>query len=187
MDATLNQYLEQIENYLKPLAPAERADIIREIHSEMLELKDCQGLSPQQITARLGSPKELACAYLGDVITESFSFRFRKLGQVLAFYSLAGLGFLFFLPFVSVLSVGLLICAAVAPLAGLVNLIGALAGFDVPFIIFQLGSYTASPLASFPLSILLSVLLYLAGMGLWRVMMKYIRVLSARKRKLEHA
>ncbi len=48
MDATLNQYLEQIEKYLKPLSPTERADIIREIHSEMLELKDCQGLSPSR-------------------------------------------------------------------------------------------------------------------------------------------
>ena len=184
MDATLNRYLEQIETYLKPLAPAERADIIREIHSEMLELGDCQGLSPEQIITRLGSPKELASAYLGDSITENFSFSLNKLGKLLAFYSLAGLGFLFVLPFLSVLSVGLLISAAVAPLAGLVNLIGALTGFDVPFIVFQFGSYIPSPLASFPLSVVVSVLLYLTGMGLWRVMIKYIRILSARKRMM---
>ena len=85
MDATLNQYLEQIEKYLKPLSPTERADIIREIHREMLELKDCQGLSPQQITARLGSPKELASAYLGDSITENFSFLMPALYHMLWF------------------------------------------------------------------------------------------------------
>ena len=184
MDATLNQYLEQIEKYLTPLSPTERADIIREIHSEMLELKDCQGLSPQQITARLGSPKELASAYLGDSITENFSFSWNKLGKILAFYSLAGLGFMFFLPSISVLAVGLFLCAAVTPLAGLVNLIGALTGFDVPIIMFQIGPYTPSAIASFPLSILVSVVLYLAGMGLWRVMIKYIRVLSARQKML---
>lgn len=69
MDARLNDYLEQIEKNLKPLPVAERVDIVQEIKSEMQELQGT-GQTPEQIIHRLGEPRELARAYLGDMITK---------------------------------------------------------------------------------------------------------------------
>lgn len=40
MERILNNYLEKIEKYLKPLPVSERVDIVKEIKSEMLELQD---------------------------------------------------------------------------------------------------------------------------------------------------
>ena len=39
MDMTLNSYLKKVEKYLSPLPASERADIVKEIESEMLELQ----------------------------------------------------------------------------------------------------------------------------------------------------
>ena len=67
MEQTLEKYLEQIEKYLRPMAVSERIDVIREIKSEMQELQS-SGLSAQEILERLGAPKALARAYLGESI-----------------------------------------------------------------------------------------------------------------------
>lgn len=39
MEKILNDYLEKIEKYLKPLPVSERVDIVKEIKSEILELQ----------------------------------------------------------------------------------------------------------------------------------------------------
>ena len=64
MESILLNYLEKIDKYLKPLAAAERADIINEIKSEMLELEAKDKLTSAQIVERLGNPKELAKAWM---------------------------------------------------------------------------------------------------------------------------
>lgn len=64
LEKSLNEYLEKIEKYLKPMIVSERVDIVKEIKSEMLELQN-NGISTEQIIDRLGNPKELAKAYLG--------------------------------------------------------------------------------------------------------------------------
>ena len=53
----MNDYLEKIEKYLKPLPISERGDIVKEIKSEILELQS-DGKTAEQITGRLGNPKE---------------------------------------------------------------------------------------------------------------------------------
>ena len=95
METNLLNYLEKIDKYLKPIGAAERADIINEIKSEMQELEAKDKLSSEQIIERLGNPKELAGAYLGQSITKNDSFNLRKLCTIIIFYSLAGLGSVF--------------------------------------------------------------------------------------------
>lgn len=183
MDTILTSYLNRVDGYLKPLPAYERADIIKEIQSEMLELQRDQGLSSPEITARLGNPKELAQAYLGDTITATERFSWKQLRALLAFYSLAGFGGLFVLPFLSVLSVGLIFTGIIAPLAGLTMLAGALIGVEVPYVILQIGSYTPSPAAAFPISVVMGLVLFLAGRGLWKTMLLYIRMVSNARKK----
>ena len=74
MEKILNDYLEKIERYLKPLPISERVDIVKEIQSEIFELQS-NGKNAKEIMERLGNPKELAKAYLGDLIAKDTSFR----------------------------------------------------------------------------------------------------------------
>lgn len=183
MEKIMDDYLEKIEKYLRPLPASDRVDIVKEIKSEMVELEMKKELSPEQILEKLGNPKELAAAYLGDSLSKSKSFSMRKFAIVTAFYSLTGISGMFILPITSVLAAGLMFCGIVAPIAGLIKLIGYLLGFDVPFIIFQFGPYTPGPIVSFPLSVIAGVLLFLAGKGCWKLTLKYIRTVSVVKRK----
>lgn len=107
MDSLRNDYLNKIDKYLRPLPASERADIINEIKSQMMELEAEKRLSSDQIIQRLGNPKELAGA--------------------------------------------LLICGVIAPVSGLIQAVGFLLGFDVPWVSFQFGSWTAHPLLALPL------------------------------------
>lgn len=85
MDSLRNDYLNKIDKYLRPLPASERADIINEIKSQMMELEAEKRLSPDQIIQRLGNPKELAGAYLGQSLSQSSSFSFRRLGWAESF------------------------------------------------------------------------------------------------------
>ena len=71
MDKILNDYLEKVDKYLKPMKVTDRMDIIKEIESDMAELREHGGLSANEIIDRLGEPKKLAQAYLGETITET--------------------------------------------------------------------------------------------------------------------
>ena len=183
MDRVLENYLEQIDRHLRPMPASERVDIVKEIKSELLEL-EARGLTPEEITGRLGGTKELAAAYLGDVIAKNPRFSWRQLGSVAAFYSLAGLGGIFVLPVTSLLALGLLLGGALAPVMGLVKFLGSLIGVDMPWIMFQFGSWTAPPGLAFLLSIVTGALLLAAGWGAWRVTVGFVKMIGNRRRKL---
>lgn len=183
MDRILEDYLEQIDRHLRPMPASERVDIVKEIKSELLEL-EARGLTPEEITERLGGTRELAAAYLGDAIAKNPRFSWRQLGSVAAFYSLAGLGGLFVLPVTSLLALGFLLGGALAPVAGLVKFLGSLVGADMPWIMFRIGSWTAPPALAFGLSIVTGALLLAAGRGLWRVTVGFVKMIGERRRKL---
>ena len=85
MDKILNDYLEKVDKYLKPMKVTDRMDIIKEIESDMAELREHGGLSANEIIDRLGEPKKLAQAYLGETITETKGMGFRKLGAMIQY------------------------------------------------------------------------------------------------------
>lgn len=183
MEKALNDYLGKIEAYLKPMDASERIDIVKEIKSEILELQH-SGTPTEDILNRLGNPRELAKAYLGESISKTTSFSWHKVTQVIAFYSLVGIGGLFVLPVTSILAIGLLLSAVIVPAAGVVKLIGYFLGFEVPYIMFQFGSYTLHPLLTFLLSIIMGLLFFLAGKGMWKLTVLYIRAISKRKERI---
>lgn len=183
MDQRLRDYLDQVDRRLRPLPAGERADIILEIRSELLEL-EASGLETAQILERLGDARSLAAAYLGEAIVKKPAFSLSRLGAVAAFCGLAGLGGIFVLPFTSLLAAGLLLGGVLAPAAGFIKLGAALVGFDLPFIMFQFGSYTAPPAAAFALSVGTGALLLLAGRGLWRCSVRMVRLIGRQYRRL---
>ena len=183
MDKLLNDYLAQVEGYLRPLAASERIDIAAEIKSQMLELQAKEGLSSREILGRLGDARALAMAYLGDSILHS-RFSFRRLLSCIAFGGMAGLGGMFVLPFFGMMTVGFLFAGVIAPLAGLLKTGGWLLGFDMPFVMFQFGSYTAHPLLALPLSLTAGALFLALAMGCWKVLKAYVKAVSRAHRAL---
>lgn len=183
MEQELNAYLDRVDRCLKPMAAWERVDIVQEIRSEMLELAG-QGLSPRDITERLGEPRELAAAYLRDAIVKDPGFSWRRLGAVAAFYSMAGLGGMIVLPVTSITAAAFLLCGALLPAAALLSLAASLFGVETPWVVMQIGSWTAPPLAAFPIAVISGLLLLLAGRGLWKLTVGFVRMIGEKRRKL---
>lgn len=183
MDKTLESYLERIDRRLRPMPASERVDIVREIKSEILEL-EAQGLKPEEITARLGVPRELAAAYLGNAIAKDPKFSWRRLGAVVAFYSLAGLGGMIVLPATSITAVAFLLVGAVVPALGLLTFLVSLLGIQVPWVMIQFGSWAAPPAMAFPVSVVVGLLLLLAGRALWLATIGFVRMLGTKRKQL---
>lgn len=175
MEKDLEMYLEKVDKYLKPIPLSERLDIIKEIKSHIEELYIGQGISAQKILTQLEPPKELAKAYLGNSICKSNTF------------SLAGFSGMFILPIFTVLSGGLKLCAIIAPIAGAITSIGYLLGFEVPFVAVQFGPFTPHPLLSFPLCVILGIVLFFAGRKSWQVVLKYVNTFNKKKKALHRS
>ncbi|MBS0673345.1 DUF1700 domain-containing protein, partial [Enterococcus faecalis] len=118
-------------------------DILLEIESEIQEM-EMEGKSEEEIKKRLGDPKELARAYLQEALIKDSSFSLKKVGSLIAFYSVAGSIWLFVLPITSVLAGSLILCGALVPIAGLIKFSAYLAGIDLPWVGMQIGTYQMS-------------------------------------------
>lgn len=183
MNAAFEKYLNTIDKHLRPLPASERADIIKEIKSSILEMEGEQ-LSEEQIFERLGTPKELAKAYLGDFIAKGNGFSLNRFLTVFAFYSLTGFSGIFVIPILGITAPMFILCGIIAPIAGFVKFIGSLFGYDVPYVIAQFGTMTLSPVFTFLYSIVIGVILLLLGRGAWKLLLRYIRAVSKTKKEL---
>ena len=181
MEKVLNEYLEKIEKCLKPLPVAERVDIVKEIQSEMSDLQS-GGKTPEEIVARLGKPKELARAYLGDLIARSGSFSWTRILALCAYYSLAGLSGLIVIPCLGIIAPTFLLCAAVCPILGAVKFLDSLFRLGLPYVqnigIFLDGIAQLTPAVEFAGCLVISVLFYLGGRACWKLLVCYIKGVS---------
>ena len=183
MEKSLNDYLARVEKYLKPMAVSERVDIVKEIKSEMQELQN-EGKPPQEILERLGDARELARAYLGESIAKGRGFSWRRFTAVIAFYSMAGAVGVCVLPVTSICAVAFLLSGALCPLAGVVKFVGALLGFEMPYIGIQLGSDSAGPGLVLVLSVVIGAVIMAAGWLLWKLTVWMIRSMAQGHKKL---
>lgn len=183
MEKNLNDYLDKVEKYLKPLPISERVDIVKEIKSEILELQS-DGKTAEQITGRLGNPKELAKAYLGDLIVKSDSFSWNRVLAICAYYSLASLSGLIVIPVLAICSPVFIICAIATPIMGFVKLIDALLNLGIPYANYIGISGIENPVAVFIISIVMGVILYHIGRGCWKLLVYYIKGVSKAKQHL---
>lgn len=184
MSEKLERYLEEVDKCLKPLPITERVDIVKEIKSYMLELQEQMQLNDVQIVEKLGTPKELAREYLGELVEKNTSFRFKNLLAVMAYYGLASATGLVVVPVLGSLSVGFMVSGVLAALAGTVKFAASLLHIDLPFIMFQFGSYTLPTAMAFPLSILVGAALFFGGRALWRVMINQVAAVKRKKETL---
>ena len=151
--------------YLKPVKVTDRMDNYkRELKANIGGAWRSMGdFSANEIVDRLGDPKKLAQAYLGETITETKGISFRKIGAMIAFYSMAGLGGIIILPVTGITSIALILSGILCPLCGLAKLLASFVGYDMPFIGFRLGGFSASPALTLILSIIVGLVFAAIG------------------------
>ena len=183
VEMILNDYLEKIEKNLKPLPVSERIDIVKEIKSEILELQG-NGKTPEEIMERMGDPRELAKAYLGDLIAKGSSFSWNRILAICAYYSLASLSGLVVIPVLVICAPVFIVCGIAAPVLGTVKLMDALLNLGIPYAGCIGITGIENPAIVFVLSVVMGMVLYLMGRGCWKLLVYYIKGVSRAKRFL---
>ena len=183
MEKILNDYLEKIERYLKPLPISERVDIVKEIQSEIFELQS-NGKNAKEIMERLGNPKELAKAYLGDLIAKDTSFSWNRVLAICAYYSLASLSGLVIIPTLAICAPVFILCGIVTPIIGAVKLIDYLLNLGIPYVQYIGISGVNSPILVFIICVITGIGLYHIGRGCWKLLVYYIKGMSKVKNNL---
>lgn len=183
MNKELEKYLNSVDKYLKPLPALERADIIKEIGSSVLEMERDQ-LSDEQIIKRLGEPKNLAKAYLGDLLANQKGISWNKVLTACAFYSAVGFSGIVIIPTLVITAPVFIFCGAICPALGLFKLIASMLGYHIPNISFQFGALSFSPAVEFIFSLITGAILIILGRAAWKLLLYYIRAVSKTKNHL---
>lgn len=183
MEKILNSYLKKIDRYLKPLPVSERVDIVKEIKSEILELQR-NGKSTEEIMERLGNPKELAKAYLGDLIAKDTSFSWNRVLAICAYYSLASLSGLVIIPTLAICAPTFIFCGVITPIMGAAKLIDFLLNLGIPYVQYIGVSGINNPVLVFIICIITGIGLCLIGIGCWKLLVLYVKSMGKVKNKL---
>ena len=128
MNATLEKYLDTVDKCLRPLPTSERVDIVKEIKSSILEMES-DNLTAEQILDRLGKPKDLAKAYLGDLLSKGSGFSWNRFLTVCAFYSIVGFSGMFVIPCLAIMAPVFIVCGIASPLLMAVKMIDYILSF----------------------------------------------------------
>ena len=181
MEKALNEYLEKMEKYLKPVAVSERIDIIKEIKSEMQELQN-NDIPAEQIIERLGDPKDLAKAYLGDLLSKESKFSWNRFLIVCAFYSLVGFSGMVVIPCLAIIAPAFILCGIISPLLAAVKMIDYIFAIGIPYVenisIFLGGIVIFNPIIEFVISLVVGALLCWLGRGAWKLLVLYCKKIS---------
>lgn len=187
MEKVLNDYLEKMEKYLKPIPVSERVDIINEIKSEMQELQR-NGVLTETIIERLGNPKDLAKAYLGDLISKESGFSWNRFLIVCAFYSLVGFSGMIVIPCLAIIAPTFIVCGIASPILGAVKMINYIFSLNIPYMenigIFLGGIVEFNPIVEFIISLIIGILIYWVGRGAWKLLVFYCKKISKTASKL---
>ncbi len=186
MNIKLEKYLDTIDKHLKPLPVSERVDIVREIKGSMIEMEN-DHFSSEQILERLGDPKDLARAYLGDLLANSTGFSCNRFLTVCAFYSIVGISGMFVIPSLAIIAPVFIVLGIVSPILGAIKMIDYIFHLGLPYVenigIF-LSGIELNPIAEFAGSLVMGVLLYFAGHGSWKLLVSYCKKVSKTKKEL---
>ena len=183
MEKVLNNYLETIEQNLKPLPVSERVDIVKEIKSEITELQN-DGKTSEEIINRLGDPKELAKAYLGDVIQKEKTISMTKVLAMIAYYSLASLSGIIVIPTLIICAPVFIICGAVCPILGVIKMLDSLLKLGIPYAENIVVAGIENPFIAFLWCVAIGLGLLLAGRACWKLLLSYFKVVSKTKDRL---
>lgn len=108
-----------------------------------------------------------------------------KIKQLLLFYLIVSFTGIFILPCLGIVAPTFIVCAVIIPIGALIDLLTLIfTGSDVPQIIFQLWSIYLHPAVALPISIIVSIILFIIGIYTWKLLMKYIKFITNKRKKL---
>ena len=175
MNSALEKYLDTVDKYLKPLPASERADIVKEIKSSVLEMES-DNLTAEENLNRLGKPRDLAKAYLGDLLSKEDGFSWKRFLTVCAFYSIVGFSGMVVIPCLAIMAPVFIVCGIASPLLMAVKVIDYILNLGLPYM-ENMGIFTGIieliPIAEFAVALVIGALLVLAGRGCWKLLVIY--------------
>lgn len=186
MNTKLEKYLDNIDKNLRPLPASERIDIVKEIKSSIIEMEN-EKLSDEQILERLGNPKYLAKAYLGDLLASKKGFSISRFLTVCAFYSVMGFSGMIIIPCLAIIAPTFIFCGIAAPVLGSVKMTDYIFNLGLPYvqhIVIILSNIELNPVWEFFGLIIIGALLFLAGRGAWKLLLCYCKKVSETKKDL---
>ena len=132
MNAKLEKYLNTVEKHLNPLPASERIDIVKEIKSLIIELEN-DNVPTEIIINRLGDPKELAKAYLGNLLANSKGFSWNRILIICAFYSIVGFSGMIVIPCLAIIAPVFMICGIATPILAAIKMIDYIFSLGIPY------------------------------------------------------
>lgn len=184
MNETFEKYLNTIDKCLKPLPVSERVDIVKEIKASILEMEN-EKRSTEEIIERLGQPKDLAKAYLGDLLSKESKFSRNRFLTVCAFYSLLGFSGLFVIPALAIIAFVCISCGVLLPIFGVVKVVDDLLKLPIPDIDYMVfGNIVLGPIPAFFVSIITGIIMYALGRGAWKLLVAYCKKVGKTKNNL---
>ena len=76
-------------------------------------------------------------------------------------------------------------CGPLAALAGIVKFGAHLLGFEMPWVVFQVGGYTPVPALALAYSVIVGALLFVAGRLLWSLTVAIVRRIATEKSRMK--
>lgn len=123
---------------------------------------------------------------LEENILNTINYSNQLLIKSLLFYISVFASGIFIIPTLGIIAPIFMLCGLLAPICGLIKLIGYIFHIEVPFIMFQIGKYELSPIPGFILSIIIGLILYFIGKSSWHLLLKYINKVKETAQKLEN-
>lgn len=123
---------------------------------------------------------------LEENILNTINYSNQLLIKSLLFYISVFASGIFIIPTLGIIAPIFMLCGLLAPICGLIKLIGYIFHIEIPFIMFQIGKYELNPISSFILSIITGLILYFIGKYSWHLLLKYINKVKEKAQKLEN-
>lgn len=121
---------------------------------------------------------------LEENIINTINYSNKKIVKSILLFTIIFFASLFVIPSLGIIAPFFMICGIIFPLAGLIQLIGYIFNFDLPFVIIQIGSFELHPISAFILSIIVGVFLYKTGKKSWQLLIKYFEKVKKELNKL---
>lgn len=181
MDELITRYIGELEHELKRLPARDREDALREIRSHLQEASDSGAPSPLTL-ARLGSPRNLAAAYMGEYLSareSSLPTRALRVAAVGGYVFGTTFSSLFVVPTLAASALAFGIAGIVTPVLGLMRTFGA------TWVHMDLPGHSIPTALSFPIALVIGVLcigiaaLSVAGLRLYlQLLVRSFRIVS---------
>lgn len=181
----LEKYLSQVDLYLGHIPVFEKTDILNELKSTFFERLN-NGQSEESITAELGTPKELAMSYMGDMIIEKQGFSFKRFMMIMWFYSIASMSWTVIIPILAVFSVTFFLSSVLSILSGIMGFLKGIFYISlIDNLKFMFFAYELKGISALAAGLIFAIIFFVLGYLFWKAVIHVIKYLKAQGWKLK--